>query len=389
MATIKKYTKNNGETGYMSNLYLGIDPVTGKKKRTTLRASTQKELNLKIARLQIQIETEGFKENITYTFNDVYLLWFTHYKNTVKESSYVKTERVFHNHILPYFGDKRIDKINVTMCQKAINDWFKILKRYNVTMNYTAKVFDYAITLQIINDNPAKKVTKPVKKNDFIEERSENYYTRDELLEFMNALKADGKDPRHQKTYTFFRVLSFTGMRKGEAFALTWNDVNFEDSTISITKTLSQGENNRLIIQTPKTRKSARNISIDKQTLDDLKAWKKTQKAYYFELGFNTNKESQLIFSNQYNELIQPGKTRKWLLEVQNKYNLKKITTHGLRHTHCSLLFESSTSENPVKIQDVQDRLGHSDIQTTMNIYNHVTEKAKEKTAEIFANYMM
>lgn len=115
----------------------------------------------------------------------------------------------------------------------------------------------------------------------------------------------------------------------------------------------------------------------------------KTQKEHYFELGFNTTKKSQLIFSNQYNELTQLGKNRKWFLEVQNKYSLKKITTHGLRHTHCSLLFESSTSENTVKIQDVQDRLGHSDIQTTMNIYNHVTEKAKENTAEIFANYMI
>ncbi|WP_157454942.1 site-specific integrase [Carnobacterium maltaromaticum] len=389
MATIKKYTKSNGETGYMTNLYLGVDPVTGKKKRTTLRASTQKELNLKIARLQIKIENEGFKENTIYTYNDVYLLWFTHYKNTVKESTYVKTERIFKNHIIPYFGDKRIDKINVTMCQRAINDWFKILKKCNIIMNYTAKVFDYAITLQIINDNPAKKITKPVKKNEFIEEHPQNYYSRDELLTFMKALKDNGNDARHQKIYTFFRILAFTGMRKGEAFALTWDDVNFDDATISITKTLAQGENHRLIIQTPKTKKSARKISIDKQTLDDLNTWKKTQKAQYFELGFNTNKKGQLIFSNHVNELMQPVKTRKWLLEVQNKYNLKKITTHGLRHTHCSLLFESSTSENPVKIQDVQDRLGHSDIQTTMNIYNHVTEKAKEKTAEIFANYMM
>ena len=54
-----------------------------------------------------------------------------------------------------------------------------------------------------------------------------------------------------------------------------------------------------------------------------------------------------------------------------------------LRHTHCSLLFESGAS-----LKEVQDRLGHSDIQTTMNIYAHVTEKAKEKTAENFARYV-
>ncbi|SLM97812.1 Integrase [Brachybacterium faecium] len=71
------------------------------------------------------------------------------------------------------------------------------------------------------------------------------------------------------------------------------------------------------------------------------------------------------------------------LNKIITKYNLKRITTHGFRHTHCSLLFESGAS-----IQEVQDRLGHSDVQTTMNIYTHVTEKAKEQTADKFAQYV-
>ena len=68
---------------------------------------------------------------------------------------------------------------------------------------------------------------------------------------------------------------------------------------------------------------------------------------------------------------------------IIKKNELKRITIHGFRHTHCSLLFEAGAS-----VKEVQDRLGHSDIQTTMNIYAHVTEKAKEKTAEKFAKYV-
>lgn len=83
------------------------------------------------------------------------------------------------------------------------------------------------------------------------------------------------------------------------------------------------------------------------------------------------------------NEFLQPTKTRKWILQVQKKYHLKEITTHGLRHTHCSLLFEAG-----VKIKEVQDRLGHSDIQTTMNIYAHVTEKAKDSDIQKFEEYL-
>uniref|UniRef100_UPI00406D302F tyrosine-type recombinase/integrase n=1 Tax=Lysinibacillus sp. FSL K6-0075 TaxID=2921415 RepID=UPI00406D302F len=65
------------------------------------------------------------------------------------------------------------------------------------------------------------------------------------------------------------------------------------------------------------------------------------------------------------------------------KHKLEKITTHELRHTHCSLLFEAGAT-----IKEVQDRLGHADVKTTMNIYAHVTEKAKELAAEKFAKYI-
>ncbi|WP_309501258.1 tyrosine-type recombinase/integrase [Lysinibacillus sphaericus] len=71
------------------------------------------------------------------------------------------------------------------------------------------------------------------------------------------------------------------------------------------------------------------------------------------------------------------------MLHVQKKYKLGTITTHGLRHTHCSLLFEAGAS-----LKEVQDRLDHSDVQTTMNIYAHVTKKAKEEAIQKFASYL-
>lgn len=87
----------------------------------------------------------------------------------------------------------------------------------------------------------------------------------------------------------------------------------------------------------------------------------------------------QLVLNNEQNEYLQPTKTRKWILHVQKKYNLDMITTHGLRHTHCSLLFETGAC-----IKEVQDRLSNSDVKTTMNIYAHVTEKAKEAAIQKF-----
>lgn len=82
-----------------------------------------------------------------------------------------------------------------------------------------------------------------------------------------------------------------------------------------------------------------------------LKEWKKKQKQNYLVLGFNTMQPNQLVFNNEKNAYLQPTKTRKWILHVQKKYQLETITTHGLRHTHCSLLFEAGAS-----LKEVQNR---------------------------------
>ncbi|MBM7666105.1 integrase [Solibacillus kalamii] len=184
------------------------------------------------------------------------------------------------------------------------------------------------------------------------------------------------------KAYALFRLLAFSGMRKGEALALTWNDLNFTSNELRINKAISRGKDNQLYMKTTKTG-VARSIKMDDKTMAVMKEWKKQQKQDYLILGYNTMQPKQLVFSNEVNEYLQPTKTRKWILHVQKKYKLGIITTHGLRHTHCSLLFEAGAS-----LKEVQDRLGHRDVQTTMNIYAHVTKKAKEEAIQKFASYL-
>lgn len=93
--------------------------------------------------------------------------------------------------------------------------------------------------------------------------------------------------------------------------------------------------------------------------------------------------ENQLLFSNSKNEFIQLGQVEKWMYSVIKKHSLMKITPHGLRHTHCSLLFEAGAS-----IKEVQDRLGDTDVKTTMDIYTHVTKKAQEGAIQKFVSYL-
>jgi len=376
---IKKYIKNN-KTFYKFQGYLGTDPTTGMRVRVTRQGLlTPKECELEFYRLRLQFEEGEYSKSDRYTFQEVYDLWMEQYKNTVKESTLNKTLSHFKLHILPYYGKMYIDMIKVTHCQEAINMWFKTLKNYRVFHNYTGLVFKHGMKLGIVKENPTTLVTIPVKKEDIEEDEVENFFTREELIAFLDLVEKSNSP----KWYALFRLLAFSGCRKGEILALTWEDLNFKKNTLNINKTLTLGLDNKLIIQPPKTRKSKRVLSMDARTMAIMKEWKSQQAKDMLKFGYNTMGKNQLVFTNLKNAFINLSKVGQRLEFYLKKVDMKVITPHGFRHTHCSLLFEANAS-----IKEVQERLGHSDIQTTMNIYAHVTEKKKEETAEKFANYI-
>lgn len=388
MSTRKKspiypYYLKSGEKRYKFQVYLGIDELTGKEMKTTRGSfTTFKQAELALSRIKLEVANGTYKKEQKGTYGEVYDSWIIQYENTVEESTFAKTTGIFRNHILPAMGNYRIEKISIDVCQKHVNDWARKLKGFAKVKAYAAKVLDFAIRRGLLQNNPFEHVEMPTKlrKRNFIDEddKQKNFYARDQLLKFLSYLEEED----NVKAFVAFRVLAFSGMRKGELLALTWKDINFTKNDIRISKALSRGKDNRLYVKTTKTGEP-RTVKMDEVTMKILKDWKRQQKKDYLKLGFNTNKQSQLVFSNSKNNFLQPTKTRKWLVYILEKYNLEKITTHGLRHTHCSLLFEAGAS-----LKEVQDRLGHSDIQTTMNIYTHITEKSQESAVQKFTDYL-
>ncbi|MEX3624174.1 site-specific integrase [Viridibacillus arvi] len=381
-STIESYTLNNGQKRYMFQLYIGVDPLTGKQKRTTRRGFKKiKEAELVLARIKLEISKGTYQKQQPETYQDIYDLWVKQYEKTVEESTFVKTTGIFKNHILPAMKSYKVEKITVDVCQRHVDEWADKLKKFRMVKSYAAKVLDFAIKRNYIQTNPFTFVDMPTalkKKQASTEDKVENFYTKEQLIQFLSCLENEN----NIKAFNLFRLLAFSGMRKGEALALTWNDLDFKTNEIRINKALSRGKENQLYVKSTKTG-IARTVKMDERTMAILKEWHKKQKQDYLMIGYNIMKAGQLVFSNECNEYLQPTKTRKWILHVQNKYGLDTITTHGLRHTHCSLLFEAGAS-----IKEVQDRLGHSDVQTTMNIYAHVTEKAKEAAIQKFESYI-
>lgn len=378
--TIKSYKLKNNETRYMFQLYIGVNPLTGKEQSTTRRGfKTKKEAKDALVALQVEINNGTFKKQQFETYQDIYDMWVTHYENTVQDSTFLKTTRIFHNHILPAMGEYKVDKIDVAICQKHVDQWAKELKRFNMVKAYAAKVLKFAQKRSYIQANPFDLVEIPIikKQVSLEEEENENFYTREQLVELLDRFKQES----NLRRYAFFHLLSFSGMRKSEAFALMWKDINFVNNEIRINKAVARGKQGLYL--GPTKNGLPRTIKMDETTMQLLKDWKKQLAKEYLQHGYNTMKKNQLVFPNTNNDLHEPNKTYRWLKLVLDKYNLDPITTHGLCHTHCSLLFEAGAA-----IKEVQYRLGHKDVKTTLDVYAHVTKKAKAETIDKFEKYL-
>lgn len=378
---IKKYQKKNGTIAYMFKAYLGIDPVTGKKKYTTKRGfKSPKEARKAYNRLMVQVEENDVVTDSQRPFSELADEWFEQYKNTVRESTYVAQKLAYKKHIFPLFGNLKISRISIPYCQKQVNHWYSYYKKYSNLIGLTSSIFKYALSLRLIRNNPMDAVIRPKRKKRIDEERySAPYYEKEELLEFLEIAK-NYPDP----IYPIFRILAFTGLRKGELLALRWKDIDFEKRTLSVKQTLATCDKWEIKFQVPKTEKSLRTISIDSETLQVIKRWQLKQKEYFLKMGIKPTKNGeQLLFVSEENKPLYLDYVNHNLKIIIKENNLKRITPHGFRHTHCSLLFESGAS-----LKEVQVRLGHTDIKTTMDIYTHVTKRQTEETANRFADFM-
>lgn len=377
MAKISKYKKNNGQVAWMFKGHVATDPRTGEKVNTTRRGfKTRQDAKKSLDELAYEIKYGVKKKASDMTFEDLYEEWITHQRSSVKPSTVAISVRFAKNQILPEFGKLKLTDISVPYCQKVLSKWHAKYKMWDSIRKQTGQILAYGVSMEYIDSNPMRKTMRP-KHKEYEEKRK--FYTKDELNTLLNACKDFG----NTKQYAFFRLLAYTGMRKSEVLALQWKDIDMFNKELHVNKTVAIDEHKNIIIQTPKTKASRRTISLDKGTLAILNDWKMQQRTEYLKLGYNTSSEEQYVFTTLKNTLYIPNTVNDWLRYILKKYNLPRITPHGFRHTHASLLLEAGES---VKV--VQQRLGHENSKVTLDIYAHITNNVPKKTGQEFADMM-
>lgn len=382
MAKFTQYKKKDGKSYWMFDAYLGKDPLTGKDRRTTKRGfKTQKEAKLGLARLELEISRNGLQQNNNLTVDELTKMWLDTYETTVKKSSFSRTKIIVDKHLMPKFGKLNVQKVTTAYCQEVVNEWSKEMKyqRYKLFVNYLKKIFMLGVNMSVIHSNPVLNVIVPKQKESGDIEKKVKYYTKTELEIFLDVILEEKNEFFRLRDYTLFRLLAFSGCRIGEILALDWSDLDFKTNEISITKTVTKGEK-YYISESPKNSASRRKIILDDKTIVQLKRWKLMQSKWLLTSGFN---KSNFIFTNDKNNFtINAAVTERYIIYRDRAY-LHNIGLHGFRHTHASLLFESGAS-----MKEVQERLGHANIKTTMDIYTHVTDSKKVETTEKLVNYV-
>lgn len=379
MTKINKYQDKNGNTLYKFRFYAGIDELTGKKRYVKRQGFNDlKTAKTELAKVEYLVNSGQYYKDITKgKFEDVLNEWLVLHETRVKPSTFYNIKLRVKNYVLPYFRGMYIDKITLRHCQDFTNTVYQSApKAYKHIISIARNTLDYALRLGMIDNNPMAYVIKP-KAVQAVKNEHENYYNRDELNKFLTTAKKD-----NLKYYALFRLLAYSGMRIGEVLALTWDDVDLENNTVTINKTQARTRNG-LTVQTPKTQASNRVISLDTMTISILKSWKHEQKKELFILGFNALASDQLVFSNSKNKMINNTVIASKLKKIAQQAGIYCITLHGFRHTHASLLFNAG-----VDIKQVQARLGHSKVQTTLDIYTHVVKNKADKVADKFAEYV-
>lgn len=378
---ITEYKKKNGATVYRASVYLGVDKLTGKKARTTVTASTKKGVKIKAREAVNAFAANGYsvKEKPTITtYRELVALWWESYKNTIKPNSQQSMEGIVRLHILPVFGDYKLDKLTTPIIQQQVNKWADKANKgekgayanYSFLNNINRRILQYGVTMQAIQHNPARDVIIPRKQQN--KEHKVKFFSNQELKQFLDYLdNLDLSSYENLFDYVLYKTLLASGCRIGEALALEWSDIDLKKGIISISKTLNRYQETN----TPKSKAGLREVDIDTATVTLLKEYKKRQQIQAWQLG----RSESIVFTPFTTKYAYACLLRKRLQGHFKTAGVPDISFHGFRHTHATIMLYAG-----IEAKDLQYRLGHSNISMTLNTYVHATKEGAKKAVSIF-----
>lgn len=398
-----------------------------------------KEAEKALAAFITEIEKGEYSKPSELSFDDLFEKWINSHQGDKRLA--VKTESRYRGmydlRIKEYFSKYKLENIKADVLDEFFIKLRKekrqdgregFLSEQSIKHHYRllSAVFSFAYRKQFIKLNPME-FTEPIE----VKQKQTVCFDAQQVSILMDAL-----ENVELKFKTVVNLAIASGCRLGELVGLTWNDIDFEKSTIHIVRTaqyvsdfnkdeflkkyptyyddlINQGIvsilidkdetikyldcllDRNVIIKSPKTAKSSRTIKISKSIIDLLAQYQHEQKVKQVKAANKWCKGYNWVFTDDFGDIMHPYTPSKWFHGFIPRYNaevmendkikneekanylLKEVTFHGLRHTAASLLISMGSD-----VVTVSKRLGHSNTSTTLNIYSHAFEKLDQEAAD-------
>lgn len=379
---MKGHTTKRGKT-WSYVIDVGRDPATGKRRQKWVSKdehgqpfAREKDAAAAMRRHLSSVEdgtaVEQSTDSLSVFVRDT---WLPSKRRAVRPSAFLSLEQCMAR-VLPRIGALRLKEITPRHIDELYRDLLDSGRRGGEstagkplsprTVSTTGKVLqqclDDAVKLGLLVRNPAASVERPK-----VTEKEMRTWTVEEARTFLSSIVGDELE-------ALWKVLLTTGLRRGEALGLRWSDIDFERGTLSVKRALVEVRYAKEWSE-PKTAKSRRVVALDPDSVAALKAHRKRQAELKLALGPGYHDDG-LIFPKPDGTPLQPQGVTGMFDRLVRKAGVPRITVHGCRHTMATVALAQGV---PLKI--VSERLGHSTISITGDVYQHVTEHLQEEAA--------
>jgi len=315
------------------------------------------------------------QETSLVTTEQLFLMWLDNKKVNLKQSSYATYHQVIHGHIIPYFQNTKSSHLTTEAVNQFIKDKLQHGRLDGKGGLSPKRVSDIlAIILQVVPYGKKKGAVGNFDFDDVINPKAEEaelpVLTAQEQNDLLDYVKSDLD---HKKLGVM--VALYTGIRLGELCALQWKDINFSEGYLSITKTLQRIKDTdpnstaktKMVIDTPKSKKSIREIPLPTYLLCLLKQWEKGQSSTNYVLSGKAKYVDPRVYQDNFKSYLEQA-------EIQ------EYTIHSLRHT-----FATNAVARGFDVKNLSELLGHSSVRFTLEKYVRGSMETKRASMERYA----
>jgi integrase len=354
---------------------LGTDPATGRRKIATATVrGTAKDAAKELRRLLSAVDNGDHVNPTRMTVREWLATWLAAIREEVSPKSHERYEEIVRNFLGPALGNLRLAKLAPVHIQEAYNALATSGRRDGKegglaprTRRHIHRILKSALSRavkqQLLGRNPADAIDRLPK----VERRE------------MTALSADQSqllldEIGHTRVYWPVLIALATGMRRGEILALRWRNLDLDRGIVRVVESLEQTKAG-LRFKPPKTEK-ARAITLPAFAVDELRRLKRQQAEELLAQGIRQDGDALVCPRADGNPMQPRSLTHEFSVLISRSRLIPRIRFHDLRHSHASQLLVAG-----VHPKVAQERLGHSTITTTLDLYSHVSETMQEDAA--------